>query len=174
MSAFLQCGLSFLYPCRHAPSPVAIDPKLPWVGTTIFTVMSKLAADGGQINFLAGFPTWVDPRCSTPCIAPCSPAATSTRRWPARRSCGRASPTKVAALSTGIRYDVDSEVTVTAGATQASSRRIAAFVRPGDEGHRLRAENDSYVPAIEMRRRQGRVSRLMFPDYRLTGTVSSR
>ncbi|HRE16094.1 MAG TPA: aminotransferase, partial [Rhodocyclaceae bacterium] len=38
------------------PSPIVIDSKLPWVGTTIFTVMSKLAADCGAINLSQGFP----------------------------------------------------------------------------------------------------------------------
>ena len=38
------------------PSSVAIDSKLPWVGTTIFTVMSKLATDCGAINLSQGFP----------------------------------------------------------------------------------------------------------------------
>ena len=37
-------------------TPIAIDSKLPWVGTTIFTVMSKLAADCGAINLSQGFP----------------------------------------------------------------------------------------------------------------------
>ena len=37
-------------------SSLAIDSKLPWVGTTIFTVMSKLAADCGAINLSQGFP----------------------------------------------------------------------------------------------------------------------
>lgn len=38
------------------PASLAIDSKLPWVGTTIFAVMSKLAVDCGAINLSQGFP----------------------------------------------------------------------------------------------------------------------
>jgi hypothetical protein len=78
----------------------------------------------------------------------CAPGATSIRRWPAWPNCARRSPTRCAALY-GADYDVEDEITVTAGATQAIFTAIAAFVRGGDEVIVFEPVYDSYVPAIE-------------------------
>ena len=71
---------------------------------------------------------------------------------------------KVAALY-GPRFDVESEVTVTAGATQAIFTAIAAFVRPGDEVIVFEPVYDSYVPAIEAVGGKAVYAQLSFPDY---------
>ena len=71
---------------------------------------------------------------------------------------------KVAALY-GPRFDVESEVTVTAGATQAIFTAIAAFVRPGDEVIVFEPVYDSYVPAIETVGGKAVFAQLQFPDY---------
>ena len=71
---------------------------------------------------------------------------------------------KVAALY-GTRFDVESEVTVTAGATQAIFTAIAAFVRPGDEVIVFEPVYDSYVPAIETVGGTAVYAQLQFPDY---------
>ncbi|MER2625710.1 MAG: aminotransferase class I/II-fold pyridoxal phosphate-dependent enzyme, partial [Accumulibacter sp.] len=148
------------------PSSIAIDSKLPQVGTTIFTVMSKLAADCGAINLSQGFPDFqADP-------------ALFDATWRAMRD-GRnqyppmagvpelrsAIADKVAALY-GADYDADSEITVTAGATQAIFTAIAAFVRSGDEVIVFEPVYDSYVPAIETVGGQPVYAALAFPDYR--------
>jgi methionine aminotransferase len=72
---------------------------------------------------------------------------------------------KVAALY-GASYDADSEITVTAGATQAIFTAIAAFVRAGDEVIVFEPVYDSYVPAIETVGGKAVYAALGFPDYR--------
>ena len=146
-------------------SPIAIDSKLPWVGTTIFTVMSKLAADCGAINLSQGFPDFQ----AGPALFDAMDRAMRSGRnqyppmagMPELRS-GIAA--KVEALY-GTAYDVDQEVTVTAGATQAIFTAIAAFVRPGDEVIVFEPVYDSYVPAIETVGGKAVYARLQFPDY---------
>lgn len=148
------------------PTPIAIDSKLPWVGTTIFTVMSKLAADCGAINLSQGFPDFQ----AEPALFDAMDRAMRSGRnqyppmagMPELRS-GIAA--KVQALY-GTAYDVDQEVTVTAGATQAIFTAIAAFVRPGDEVIVFEPVYDSYVPAIETVGGKAVYARLHFPDYR--------
>ena len=59
-----------------------IATKLPKVGTTIFTVMSQLAAEHGAVNLGQGFPDFAVPAATGRCAghAPCATATTSTRR----------------------------------------------------------------------------------------------
>jgi methionine aminotransferase len=147
-------------------SPVAIDSKLPWVGTTIFTVMSKLAADCGAINLSQGFPDFQ----AEPALFDAVHQAMLAGRNQYAPMAGmpelrQGIADKVAALY-GTRYDVDGEITVTAGATQALYTAIAAFVRPGDEVIIFEPVYDSYVPAIETVGGRAVHSRLSFPDYR--------
>jgi methionine aminotransferase len=128
--------------------------------------MSKLAADCGAINLSQGFPDFqADP-------------ALFDATWRAMRD-GRnqyppmagvpelrsAIADKVAALY-GADYDADSEITVTAGATQAIFTAIAAFVRSGDEVIVFEPVYDSYVPAIETVGGKPVYAALAFPDYR--------
>jgi methionine aminotransferase len=147
-------------------SPVAIDSKLPWVGTTIFTVMSKLAADCGAINLSQGFPDFQ----AEPALFDAVHQAMQAGRNQYPPMAGmpelrQAISDKVATLY-GLRYDVDAEVTVTAGATQALFTAIAAFVRYGDEVIVFDPVYDSYVPAIETVGGRAVYARLRFPDYR--------
>jgi methionine transaminase len=141
--------------------------KLPQVGTTIFTVMSKLAADCGAINLSQGFPDFQP--------EPALFDAVERAMWDGRNQYPPMSglpelragiAAKVEALY-GARYDADSEVTVTAGATQGLFTAIAAFVRSGDEVIVFEPVYDSYGPAVETV--GGKLVRLSlsFPDYRI-------
>ncbi len=131
----------------HTP---AIESRLPAVGTTIFTVMSQLATEHDAVNLGQGFPDF-------PCDPALVDAVNDAMRLgqnqyaamagvPALR---RAYVDKVAALH-GRRYDMDAEITITAGATQAILTAILAIVRPGDEVIVLEPCYDSYVPNIIM------------------------
>ncbi|MCM8594794.1 pyridoxal phosphate-dependent aminotransferase [Accumulibacter sp.] len=147
-------------------STVAIDSKLPWVGTTIFTVMSKLAADCGAINLSQGFPDFQ----AEPSLFDAAARAMREGRnqYPPMAGVPElrlAIAAKVAALY-GAAYDPESEITVTAGATQAIFTAIAAFVRPGDEVIVFEPVYDSYVPAIETVGGRAVHTRLRFPEYR--------
>jgi methionine aminotransferase len=146
-------------------TPVAIDSKLPAVGTTIFTVMSKLAADCGAINLSQGFPDFQADRALFDAV---HRAMLDGRNQyapmaglPELRS---AIAGKLAALY-GRAYDVDAEITVTAGGTQALFTAIAAFVRPGDEVIVFEPVYDSYIPAIETVGGKAVPVPLTFPDY---------
>lgn len=147
-------------------TPVAIDSKLPTVGTTIFTVMSRLAAECGAINLSQGFPDFEADRALFDAVHRAMLAGRNQYApmagMPELRQ-GVAD--KVAALY-GARYDVEEEVTITAGATQAIFTAIAAFVRPGDEVIVFEPVYDSYVPAVETVGGRAVYSRLSFPDYR--------
>ena len=147
-------------------SPVAIDSKLPWVGTTIFTVMSKLAADCGAINLSQGFPDFqADPALFA---ATERAMAGGRNQYPPMAGMPElrgAIADKVEALY-GLRYDVDQEITVTAGGTQAIFTAIAAFVRAGDEVIVFEPVYDSYVPAIETVGGRAVHAQLKFPDYK--------
>ncbi|GAB3323437.1 pyridoxal phosphate-dependent aminotransferase [Larkinella ripae] len=124
--------------------------KLPSVGTTIFTVMSKLAAETGAINLSQGFPEF---DCSPELVALVekylktgfNQYATMTGVAPLREALAQ----KTEQLY-GVSYHPESEVTVTSGATEALFAAITAVVRPGDEVLVFEPAYDSYVPAIEL------------------------
>jgi len=134
--------------------------------TTIFTVMSKLAADCGAINLSQGYPDFQ----AEPALFDATLRAMREGRnqyppmigMPELRA-GIAD--KVSALY-GVHYDAEREITVTAGATQAIFTAIAALVRTGDEVIVFAPCYDSYVPAIETVGGTAVYAQLNFPDYR--------
>ncbi|GAB2528841.1 methionine aminotransferase [Spirosoma aerophilum] len=143
----------------------ALTSKLPNVGTTIFTVMSKLATETGAINLSQGFPGF-----------DCSPELVSLVEKYLRNGFNQYAPmTGVPALREtlaqktfaqyNVAYDPETEVTVTSGATEAIFAAIAAVVRPGDEVIVLEPAYDSYVPAIELNGGVPIYVTLTPPDY---------
>lgn len=148
----------------HFPAPVAS--RLPQVGTTIFTVMSRLAQECGAINLSQGFPDFnaedvLFERVAHWMRSGHNQYAPMAGVLPLRE----AIVGKVAALY-GTAYDAETEVTVTAGATQALFTSVAACVHPGDEVIVFEPVYDSYGPAIELA--GGRIVRMQLaaPDYR--------
>src|SRR4029079_8086660 len=142
-----------------------IQSKLPNVGTTIFTVMSKLAADLGAINLSQGFPDF-----------DCDPALVDAVAKHMREGRNQYAPMQgVPALRQaiaakfkelhGASYDPDTEVTVTSGGTEAIFDAVAAVIRPGDEVIVFEPCYDSYVPAVEVSGGKAVVISLRFPDY---------
>lgn len=131
------------------PSP-AIQSRLPDVGTTIFTTMSALAAEHQAVNLGQGFP---DFHCDPALIDAVAQAmAQGHNQYPPMAGAAplrEAVAAKIASLY-GHRYDATSEITVTAGATQALLTAILAAVQPGDEVIVLDPSYDSYVPAVRM------------------------
>ena len=128
--------------------PIRFDSKLPSVGTTIFTVMSQRAAKHGAVNLGQGFPDFdCDPRLQqrlTDAMRAGHNQYAPMIGVPALRE---AIARKNQALY-GHQYDADTEITVTAGATQALMCAILALVNHGDEVIVLEPAYDSYVPAI--------------------------
>ncbi len=124
--------------------------KLPHVGTTIFTVMSKLAAECGAINLSQGFPDFpIDDGLSDRVNAAMKAGYNQYAPMPGLPSLREAIASKVQRLY-GFGYDPDTEVTVTAGGTQAIFTAIAAVVNPGDEVIIVDPAYDCYSPTVEL------------------------
>ena len=142
-----------------------IESKLPSVGTTIFTVMSRLAADLGAINLSQGFPDFdCDPELVEAVARHMRAGRNQYAPMQGVLPLREAIAAKYETLY-GRRYDPDTEVTVTSGGTEAIFNAVAAVVRPGDEAIVLEPCYDSYVPAIELSGGIPVVVSLRFPDY---------
>jgi methionine aminotransferase len=124
--------------------------RLPTVGTTIFTVMSALAAEHGAVNLGQGFP---DFNCD-PALLDCVTGAMQEglNQYPPMAGVPVLRQAVAAKIETlyGHRYNADSEITITAGATQAILTAILCCVHPGDEVVVLEPCYDSYAPNIEL------------------------
>ena len=147
-------------------NPLIPESKLPALGTTIFTQMSALAQQHQAINLSQGFPDFDGPRYLQAQLAfhvskGENQYAPMTGALPLREAIAE----KTAALY-GYLPDVNGEITVTAGATQALFTAFAAFVRPGDEVIIFAPCYDSYLPAIETAGGKVVSSDLHFPDYK--------
>jgi len=131
-------------------APPAIETKLPKVGTTIFTVMSALATERNAVNLGQGFPDFdCDPRLVD---AVATAMRSGLNQYPPMAgvpALRQAVADKIAAVYEA-RYDWNTEITVTAGATQAIFTAILAIVRPGDEVIVIEPVYDSYIPNIEL------------------------
>ena len=148
----------------HFPAP--IESRLPNVGTTIFTVMSRLAQECGAINLSQGFPDFNAEDLLFERVAHWMRAGHNQYAPMAGTAALRAAiAAKVEALY-GTAYDPEHEITVTAGATQALFTAVTACVHPGDEVIVFEPVYDSYVPAIELAGGKVVRMRLAAPDYR--------
>jgi methionine transaminase len=124
--------------------------RLPEVGTTIFTVMSALAAQHGAVNLGQGFPDFeCDPKLLDTVNAAMRAGHNQYPPMAGIAPLREAVAAKIEALY-GAHYDPGSEITITAGATQAILTAILAVVHPGDEVIVLEPCYDSYVPNIEL------------------------
>ena len=140
--------------------------RLPNVGTTIFTVMSRLAVEHGAINLSQGFPDFSPSPLLLERVT--HHMAAGANQYPPMAGVAalrEAIAEKVARLYLA-SYDPESEITVTAGATQAIYTAIAACVRSGDEVIVFAPVYDSYVPGIELNGGRAVYAHLRFPDYR--------
>jgi methionine aminotransferase len=152
-------------PHESTRPPFALASRLPNVGTTIFTVMSALAAERGAVNLGQGFP---DFECDARIVEAVSRAMQGGHNQyppmaglaPLREAIAR----KIEAIH-GRIYDPGTEITVTAGATQALLTTILATVHPGDEVVVLEPTYDSYVPSIELAGGRPVFVSLEAPDY---------
>ena len=131
-------------------SSITLHSKLPNVGTTIFTVMSALATERNAVNLGQGFP---DFDCDPKLVDAVTQAMQQGKNQyppmigvPVLREAVAA---KIAALYHR-QYNAATEITITAGATQAILTIILAVVHPGDEVIVLEPCYDSYVPNIEL------------------------
>ncbi|KVE29811.1 aminotransferase [Burkholderia singularis] len=147
------------------PNTPAFPSRLPHVGTTIFTVMSALAAEKGAVNLGQGFPDF-----------DCDPAIVDAVARAMRDAHNQYPPMAgVAPLREAIadkteqlygrRYDAANEITITAGATQALLTAILCAVHPGDEVIVIEPTYDSYLPSIALAGGTPVFVTLEAPDY---------
>src|SRR5689334_9449106 len=127
-----------------------IGTKLPKVGTTIFTVMSQLAAEHQAVNLGQGFPDFDVPEFLVDALAR---AMREGKNQYAPMTGIPALRQAIAAKTErcyGYRPDADAEITVTSGASEAIFDAVLAVVRPGDEVIVLDPCYDCYEPAIDL------------------------
>ncbi len=145
----------------------SIESKLPNTGTSIFAVMSGFAVEHGAINLSQGFPDF-----------PISAELIEKVSYFMKKGKNQYAPmpgvvelrnaiSKMFQLNHNSFYNPATEITVTAGATQALFAAITAFVKIGDEVIILEPAYDSYAPAIELSGGIVRRSKLLFPDYKI-------
>ncbi|MEB8328173.1 methionine aminotransferase [Flavobacteriaceae bacterium KMM 6897] len=128
----------------------AIKSKLPKVGTTIFTTMSQLAAEHNALNLSQGFPNFAPDPLLIQLAAEAMQAgynqyAPMQGILPLREVVSE----KILSLY-GSHYHPETEITITAGATQAIYTAISTFIRPNDEVIVIKPAYDCYEPAIEV------------------------
>ena len=147
-------------------NPIKISSKLPQVGTTIFSVMSALAAEHGAVNLGQGFPDFnCDPRLLDLMNHAMRAGLNQYPPMAGVAPLREAIAAKVESLY-GRQYDVSSEITVTAGATQAIQTALAAITHAGDEVIIFEPVYDSYEPAIRLNGGIPVYARLRYPDYK--------
>jgi len=127
-----------------------MESKLPKVGTTIFTVMSQLAADCDAINLSQGFPSFnPDPQLLALVEHHLHSGANQYAPMTGVPALRRAIAAKVSRLY-GRDADADTEITVCTGATEGLFSAIAATVRRADEVIVFDPAYDSYEPAVTL------------------------
>ena len=132
------------------PRTPALKSRLPDVGTTIFSVMSALAAKHGAVNLGQGFPDFDgDPKLVDAVAAAMRAGHNQYPPMPGVPALRQRLSEKIEHLY-GHRYDPDTEITITAGATQGILTAVLALVGPGDEVIVFEPCYDSYGPAITL------------------------
>lgn len=127
-----------------------IESKIPDVGTSIFTVMSKMALDYNAINLSQGFPDFMIDDTIIQLVnrymregynqyapMPGTPALRNVIAEVVKSSFGRS-------------VDPDTEITITSGATESIFSVISAFITKGDEVIMFDPSYDSYDPSVRL------------------------
>lgn len=139
--------------------------KLPQVGTTIFTVMSALAAEKNAINLSQGFPDFA---CDAELLEKVNRAMMRGMNQYAPMTGVLALRQAIADLiqqKYGATYNPDTEITVTSGGTEALFCAIMSVIREGDEVIVIEPAYDSYLPAIQLAGGTPVCVALDFPSY---------
>jgi len=142
-----------------------INSKLPQVGTTIFTIMGKLASEHNAINLSQGFP---DYSCSQELVELIhkNMLAGNNQYAPMQGLLSlREAISKKMDAAYEKKYDAETEITITAGATQAIFTAISTIVYQGDEVIIFEPAYDCYAPAIEIYGGKVIPITLRFPNY---------
>ena len=144
-----------------------IKSKLPKTGTTIFTVMSALAAEHNAINLAQGFPDFA---CSNKLIDLVHHYMKSGMNQYAPMPGVMKLREKIAAKTQELYsavYNPDTEITITPGGTHALYAAISAFVGEDDEVIIIEPCYDSYLPAIKVNGGRAIFAELKYPNYKV-------
>jgi len=132
------------------PRTIPLQTRLPKVGTTIFTVMSGLATEHNAVNLGQGFPDFdCDPLLVEEVSKSMRAGMNQYPPMPGAPALRESVSAKIASLY-GKTYEPATEITITAGATQAILTAVLCSVHPGDEVIVLEPCYDSYIPNIEL------------------------
>jgi len=145
----------------------SLNSKLPKVGTTIFSKMSALAAQENAVNLSQGFP---DFNCSPKLIELVNKAMVNGGNQYAPMTGLLNLREKLADKTEKLysaQYDPETEITITAGATQAIFTAIASTVGEGDEVIIFTPAYDCYEPAIDLVGGKAVFVQLRDPEYRI-------
>lgn len=142
-----------------------INSKLPNVGTTIFTTMSALAREHNAINLSQGFP---DFGCDEKLLTLAHQyMQQGFNQYAPMQGVMQLRETIAEILHTSYQasYNPDTEITITAGATQGIYTAIAAFIKEGDEVIVFEPAYDCYIPAIELHGAKAISIQLNYPGF---------
>ena len=127
-----------------------VQSRLPDVGTSIFTVMSKMALDYGAINLSQGFPDFmIDEKIISLVHKYMLEGHNQYAPMPGTPAL-RKSIAEVILKTYGRQVDPDTQITITSGATESTYSIIAALIAPGDEVIIFDPSYDSYNPAVRL------------------------
>lgn len=142
-----------------------IESKLPNVGTTIFTVMSALAAEHKAVNLGQGFPDFpMNPELAALVNRAVDEHYNQYAPMPGWMPLREAVAEKAAYLYQ-TSLNPDTEITITPGGTYAIYSALTTILQPGDEVIVFEPAYDSYIPNIEINRAKAITISLVFPDY---------
>ena len=145
----------------------ALDSKLPDTKTSIFSVMSKLAADNKAINLSQGYPDFPSsPELMELVNKAMKDGYNQYAPMPGIFSLREVIAEKIKNLYGGV-YDPDTEITVTAGATQAIYTIITALIQKNDEVIIFAPAYDSYDPTIRLNGGKTVEVELLAPDFKV-------
>ncbi|NCC74158.1 MAG: aminotransferase class I/II-fold pyridoxal phosphate-dependent enzyme [Sphingobacteriia bacterium] len=145
--------------------PGNLKSKLPNTEQSIFAIMSKLAAEHQAINLSQGFPDFdISGELVERVHYYMKAGFNQYAPMPGTDRLRQAISTKVL-KDHGITYDPDSEINITAGATQALYTAISAFVRDEDEVIIFEPAYDAYAPAVRVNGGNVKFVQMDLPDY---------
>ena len=146
-------------------TPVKTRSKLPDVGTTIFTVIGQLSAQHNAINLSQGAPNF---SCDPQLISGVTRAMQADHNQYAPMTGLRPLKTRIAEKISdlyGTQYDVDSEILITASASEGLYSAISGLVHPGDEVIYFEPSFDSYAPIVRLQGATPIAIKLTVPDF---------
>jgi len=153
---------------------ISFQSKLPQTGTTIFSVMSSLAQQAGALNLSQGFP---DFDCSPELIKLVNQAMQNGQNQYAPMQGVLALREAICAKTESLYgqvYHPETEITITAGGTQAIFTAICATINPNDEVIIFEPAYDCYAPAIQLMGGVVKRMELEPPDYRINWNMVRR